>query len=131
MNECEKSTHKITAEAVHRDNSNLWRHNQELAAELKKLRFRKARPDVYNQFCECAGILGAVEPFASMDFQMDIDRYAERLTDARDQFIFQSFLVGRVRQAEIAEMLGCCQATVSNRLRRLVKGFAEYYREEP
>lgn len=125
----EKSSYAIPAEDVLPDNSNLWRHNRALAEELKKLRFKKAKPEVYNLFCAAAGIDGAINPTEAIDLQMDIDKFAESIEDPRDKIIFRAFLLGRIKQVELAELLDCCQATISNRLRRLIQGFKEFYLE--
>lgn len=129
MSGTQNATNHIPADQVNINNSNLWRHDPTLSAELRKLRFRKARPDVYNLYCQACGIDGAVDPTEAMDFRIDIENFVAKLTDPTDELVFRSFLIGQIRQREIAEMLGCCQATVSNRLRRLLKEFATYYKE--
>lgn len=112
---------------VRPDNSDLYRYDTELAAALHKERFKKARPDEFSRFCEASGVTGLDDPFEAFDFQLDLEKFITALDDVKDRVIFQMFLLGRVKQTEIAEVVGCCQATVHNRLRKLFARFAEFY----
>lgn len=116
----------IPANRVNKNNTNIRNYSDGLWRELRKTRFKKANPNGYSNEVEAEERRAA----AASDpvFDHDMSRFiAEKLT-AQEAEIFRLFLYGgKFGQVEIAAVLGVCQATVANKLARILRMVREYY----
>ena len=113
MHRVSTSPKRISPEEVSKDNSDIWRYSPDLYSALRKEKFSKANPEAYMDYMEAIGELGLVSPYDDLELQMDLE-------------IFNLMLLG-MKQREIKDIVGLCQATVSKRLRNLKAKFKEFY----
>lgn len=123
-----ESSKRIDPSQVSRDNSDIWRYSPDLYSALRKEKFSKAKPEAFIDYKDAIGELGLVSPYESMDLQMDLEKFKLTLSES-DLEIFTLMLLG-MKQREITEVVGLCQAAVSNRLRKIRSKFKEFYYEE-
>ena len=116
----------IPATKVKRDNSNLRKHSDELWRALRKLRFKKANPDVFTNEMAAEHISIQADPCS--DFNADVERFILEYLNVREAEIFRIYVFGgRIRQVDIGDMLGVSQATVANSINKALSLFKEYY----
>jgi DNA-binding NarL/FixJ family response regulator len=125
MHRVSTSPKRISPEEVSKDNSDIWRYSPDLYSALRKEKFSKSNPEAHMNYMEAIGELGLVSPYNDLELQMDLEKFKEGLSES-DLEIFNLMLLG-MKQREIKEIVGLCQATVSKRLRNLKAKFKEFY----
>lgn len=116
----------IPAERVKKDNSNLRKHSDELWRALRKLRFKKACPDMFTN--EMAAEQSAMQADPGSDFSVDVEKFINEYLSDREANIFRLYVFGgKIRQVDIGDMLGVSQATVTNSINKALELFKEYY----
>ena len=125
MHKVSMSSKRISPEKVKKDNSDLWRYSPELQSALRKEKFSKSDPEAYLAYKHALGEVTLVSPYEDVDLQMDLKKFKKRLKDT-DLEIFNLMMLG-MRQEEIAEVVGLCQASISNKLKKLRELFKHFY----
>lgn len=116
----------IPAEKVKKDNSNLRKHSDPLWRAMRKLRFKKANPDVFTN--EMAAENLALQSDPGSDFNVDVERFITEYLSEREAQIFRIYVFGgKIRQVDIGDILGVSQATVTNSINKALELFKEYY----
>lgn len=129
---------QITADRVKKDNSNIRKYDDKLWRELRKERFKKATPDIFVN--EMAAEQQAIRDAVHSDFDVDVDNFINTHLNAREASIFRLFVYGgKIRQADIGDILNISQSTVTNTLmgtpgtdtkpptKGILRMFGEYY----
>lgn len=125
MHKVSESSKRINPEDVNRDNSDIWRYSPELYSVLRKEKFSKSNPEAFIGYMEAIGELHQVSPYEDIDLKLDIEKFKLTLGDI-DLEIFNLLMLG-MKQCEITEVVGLCQAAISNRLRKIRARFKEFY----
>lgn len=116
----------IPAEKVRKDNTNLRKHSDILWRELRKLRFKKAAPDMFTN--EMAAEQLSLHSDPHSDFVVDIEKFITTKLSKKEADIFRLYVFGgRIRQVDIGDTLGVSQSTVTNTIVKVLGMFKEYY----
>lgn len=118
----------ISPDKVRRDNSNIWRFSQELDRELHRLRFRPTDQTRIVEYFEAAGSMELSDPFPSLNFSIDLDRFSESKLSPVEQNVLRLFLCG-LNQQEIADELEISQPYVSRHISEIKKALKEHFKE--
>lgn len=116
----------IPLEKVRKDNTNLRKFDDKLWRVLRKERFKKANPDLFVN--EMAAEEQGLQYKTHTDFDTDVATFIKTRLNKREAEIFHLYLYGgKITQTDIGDMLGVCQATVTNTLQGVLALFHAYY----
>lgn len=116
----------IPAEKVKKDNSNLRKHSDSLWRALRKLRFKKANPDIFSN--EMAAEQHALSTDPHSDFTVDVEKFIQEYLSEKEARIFRLYVFGgKIIQSDIGAILGVSQSTVTNSIRKSLELFKDYY----
>jgi len=124
---------EIKPEQVRKDNQNLYRmegRGLELDRDLKKLRGKN--PD----YEEIGGLIsyytvlnyGKVDPFAEVNFRLDMEKFAEGLSESNRKVFFMA--LDYIPAKIISEDLQLPLRTVYNKIGKLGQLLEYYFKEE-
>ena len=120
---------QVPVERVKKDNSNIRKYDDNLWRELRKLRFKKASPDVFTN--EMAAEVAQLRLDPQSVFNVDIEYFMDRYLSEQEAKIFSLYLYGgKLRQSDIGRLLGVSQPTVTNTIARVLGIFKDYYYPE-
>lgn len=124
---------EIKPEKVRKDNRNLYRmegRGKELDRDLKKLRGKNPDYEEIEKLISYYAVLnyGAVCPFAEIDFQIDMERFAAGLSESNRR-VFE-MAMDNVSARVISEDLEMPLRTVYNKLIKLGELLKDYFSEE-
>lgn len=120
---------EIPWEKLRKDNSNIRKFDDRLWRELRKERFKPAKPDVYTNEMAAEAIVNQNTP--NSNFHVDVENFMTRYLSPQEAAVFKLFVFcGKIRQAEIGEILGIAQPTVAVILARVLGLFREHYYPE-
>jgi len=118
---------QIPLKYVKKDNSNIRGFSDTLWRELRKTRYKPARPEAMTN--QMAAEAYTKHEDLAVEFRHDINRFIADKLSTREAVIFRMYLFcSGMTQTDIAHELGVCQATVAQTLKtvlRLVK--EEFY----
>ena len=117
---------QIELQYVKKDNTNIRRYSDSLWRALRKERFKKADPNKFVN--EMAAEQLAFETDENSDFKNDVAKFVATKLTEREGKIFSLFVFGgKMGQVDIGNILGVCQATISNDLNNSLALFREWY----
>ena len=116
----------IPAERVRKDNTNIRKHSDILWRELRKLRFKKAVPDMFTNEMAAEQLSHQTDPHS--DFIVDVEKFITTKLSRKEADIFRLYVFGgKIRQVDIGDTLGVSQSTVTNTIVKVLSMFKEYY----
>lgn len=120
---------RIPVAKIKKDNTNIRYYSDSLWRALRKERFKPLKQEQYERFfnyCLAAKQV-AVDPYESMDFQMDMEKFKSSLSSREAECL--EYFLGNLKQEDIASVMGVSQTLVSFILSTVFLKFSAFYCE--